>query len=108
MTWFSEQSASDGHVYRRTLPSGGYVAISAQEVQPLFAPTRIRGHIVVERRSPERREGHPAPIVAIAENGTIDAILEALVPVAESDEMLAEALTRKVTIPITKRRQSPD
>ena len=107
MTWFSEQAASDGHVYRRTLPSGGYVAIAAQPVQPLFAASKIRGHIVVERRAPERREGHPAPIVAIAEHENMDAILAALMPVAESDEMLAEALSRRVTIPMTKRGLPP-
>jgi hypothetical protein len=105
--WFSEQSASDEHVYRRPLPSGGYVAISAQPVQPLFAASKIRGHIVVERRGPERRAGHPAPIVAVAEKDTMEALLAALVPVAESDELLQETLARRVTIPITKRGLPP-
>jgi hypothetical protein len=108
--WFSEQARSDEHVYHRKLPSGGYVAIATQPVQPLFAstPTRIRGHVVVERRSEERRIGHPAPIVAVTEQADMDGVLAALVPVAESDEVLAATLLRRVTIPITKRRDLPE
>ena len=104
--WFSEQAKSDEHVYHRKLPSGGYVAIAAQPVKPLFTstPTRIRGHVVVERRSEERRAGHPAPIVAVTEQSDMDGVLAALVPVAESDEVLAQTLLRRVTIPVTKRR----
>lgn len=105
--WFSEQAASDEHVYRRPLPSGGYVAITAQPVQPLFAASKIRGHIVVERRGPDRRVGHPAPIVAVAENESMEALLAALLPVAESDELLQETLARRVTIPVTKRGLPP-
>jgi hypothetical protein len=106
--WFSEQATSDAHVYHRKLPSGGYVAIATQTVQPLFAPSRIRGHVVVERRSEERRVGHPAPIVAIAERDDIGQILEALVPVAESDAVLEQTLARRVTVPITRRRSLPE
>ena len=103
--WFSEQARSDEHVYRRALPSGGYVAIATTSVQPLFSstPTRIRGHVVVERRSQERRIGHPAPIVAVTEQADMDSILEALVPVAESDEVLNATLNRRVTIPVIRR-----
>ena len=104
--WFSERARSDEHVYRRPLPSGGYVAIATEPVQRLFAPAKLRGHVVVERRSQERRIGHPAPIVAITEQEDVDAILAALQPIAEDDEALASALTRRVTIPVT-RRQSP-
>ena len=104
--WFSEHAPSDEHVYRRPLPSGGYVAIATQSVERLFAPAKLRGHVVVERRSQERRVGHPAPIVAITEQEDIDAILAALLPVAEDDDALANALTRRVTIPVI-RRQSP-
>jgi hypothetical protein len=102
--WFSEQARSDEHVYRRPLPSGGYVAIATTEVKPLFAPSKIRGHVVVERRSEERRIGHPAPIVAVTEQSDMDGILAALVPVAESDEVLNATLNRRVTIPIIRRR----
>lgn len=105
--WFSEQAASDEYVYRRKLPSGGYVAIAAQAVQPLFAPTKMRGHVVVERRSEERRVGHAPPIVAVAEHDNMDGLLAALMPLAESDELLAEPLARRVTIPVTRRKLPP-
>lgn len=105
--WFSEQSASGEQVYRRKLPSGGYVAISTEPVQPLFAPTKYRGRIVVERRSEERRVGHAPPIVAVAEHDNIDGLLGILMPVAESDELLAEPLARRVTIPVTRRKLPP-
>lgn len=106
--WFSEQAPSEQPVYRRALPSGGYVAIATEPVQPLFAPARIRGRVVVERRSEERRLGHAAPIVAIAERDDVDQILAALLPVAESDELLTRTLERRVTVPITQRRVLPD
>lgn len=102
--WFSEQDQSKEHVYRRPLPSGGYVAIAAEEVRPLFAPPKLRGRIIVERRGEDRRQGHAPPIVAIAEREDMDSILAALKPVAESDAMLTQALERRVTIPITSRR----
>jgi hypothetical protein len=103
--WFTEQAESGEPVYRRTLPSGGYVAIATEEVQPLFAQTKIRGRVVVERRSEERRVGHPAPIVAIAERDDVSQILDALMPIAESDAILSDALARRATIPVTRRRQ---
>lgn len=106
--WFSEQRPPDEPVYRRKLPSGGYVAIATETVQPLFAPAKVRGRIVVERRSEDRREGHPAPIVAIAERDDVAQILEALVPVADSDELLTGMLARRATIPITRRQQLPE
>lgn len=107
--WFSEQtSSSNEHVYHRRLPSGGYVAIATESVQPLFAPAKIRGRVVVERRSEERRAGHPAPIVAIAERDDVGEILAALMPVAESDEVLTGMLARRATIPITRRRSGPE
>jgi hypothetical protein len=102
--WFSERAPSDEHVYHRRLPSGGYVAIAAEQVQPLFAPLKFRGRIVVERRAEDRRVGHAAPIAAVAEGDSVDAVLAALVPVAESDALLSQTLARGVTIPITKRR----
>jgi hypothetical protein len=104
--WLSERAPSDSHVYRRPLPSGGYVAIATQPVQRLFAPAGVRAHVVVERRSEERRAGHLPPIVAIAENDNVDALLAALVPVAESDALLNETLAQRVTVPIRKVRKT--
>ena len=102
--WFSEKGPSDEPVYRRPLPSGGYVAISTESVQPLFAEARIRGRVVVERRSEARRSGHLPPVVAVAESKHLEEILEVLLPVAESDELLTQTLERRVTMPITRRR----
>ena len=101
--WFSETAVTDDHVYRRPLPSGGYVAIYTQPVQPLFAAARIRGHVVVERRSGERAIGHPVPIAAVAEHEDIAALLATLVPIAESDEILNATLARRVTIPVSRK-----
>lgn len=106
--WFSERATAPEHVYHRRLPSGGYVAIATESVQPLFAPPKVRGRVVVERRSEERRAGHPAPIVAIAERDGLADVLAALVPVAESDALLTETLARRVTIPITRRHTLPE
>lgn len=106
--WLSEQAPSEQHVYIRTLPSGGYVAIAAEPVQPLFAASRVRGRIVVERRAEARREGHIPPVVAVAERDDVSAILAALMPLAESDELLSQTLQRRATIPITRRRTLPD
>jgi hypothetical protein len=105
--WFSEQEQSPEHLYHRKLPSGGYVAIATEEIQPLFAPAKIRGRIVVERRTEDRRVGHAAPIVAVAERDDVSAILEALVPIAESDAVLNDTLARRVTMPITRRHSQP-
>ena len=106
--WFSEQATSGEHAYRRPLPSGGYVAITTETIQPLFAAAaRIRGRIVVERRPEDRRAGHPAPIAAVAEHQDLAVLLAALLPVANSDEILTETLARRVTIPVTRRALPP-
>jgi hypothetical protein len=102
--WFSDQAKSKEPVYCRSLPSGGYVAITTESVQPLFGAKRTRGKIVVERRAEERRVGHSPPIAAVAEHENVDMLLAALMPVAESDEILNNTLAQKVTIPITQRR----
>jgi len=104
--WFSEQTPSPEPVYRRKLPSGGYVAIATEEVQPLFATRRVRGWVLVERRNEERRVGHPVPIAAIAERDDLNEVIAALTPIAESDELLQQTLDRRVTIPVTKRTKS--
>jgi hypothetical protein len=100
--WFSERKPSDTPAYTRKLPSGGYIAIATQPVQTLFGPAKVRGHIVVERRSEERRVGHAPPIVAVAEHVDANAVIAALITVAESDEILETTLARRVTTQITK------
>lgn len=93
-------------LYVRPLPSGGYVAIEAKEVTPLFAPPRLRGEVVVERRGEARRAGHLPPLAAVAERETIKDIIAALLPIAEDDQLIAELFRRGVTVPVTRRHQS--
>ena len=96
--------SSGEQLYVRRLPSGGYVAIEATTVQPLFAEKKIRGHVLVERRPDERRVGHIPPIAACSEGSDIRAIFAALLPIAESDQAIAEAFARGITIPVAPRR----
>jgi len=95
-------------VYHRDLPSGGFIAIEATQVSPLFAAPRVRGHVVVERRSGDRRIGHRPPLAAIAERDNVADILSALLPIAQDDGAIADVLSRRVTIPVTRRRQAPE
>jgi hypothetical protein len=90
-------------LYTRRLPSGGYVAIEALPVRTLFGPVKIRGHVVVERRPESRRQGHRAPIAACAEYTRAEEIVDALVPIASSDSVIADVLARKVMVPVAVR-----
>jgi len=92
--------------YERRLPSGGYVAIETVRVRTLFGGFRIRGEIVVERRVPERRVGHIAPIAAITECSGVDDAVRALLPFAKSEHDLAEVLGRKVVASLTAGRRT--
>ena len=84
-------------LYERRLASGGYVAIEALPVRPLFSGRdKIRGQVVVERRLPSRRVGHRPPVAACAEHVSIEEVVEVLVPIARSDTAIDEALARKV------------
>src|SRR5690349_15042608 len=85
-------------LYTRRLNSGGYVAIEARKIRTLFGPDKIRGELIVERRAEERRTGHTAPIAACTEHTDLNVIIDALSPMADSDETIAEVLRRKVMI----------
>jgi hypothetical protein len=85
-------------LYSRKLPSGGYVAIEARPVRTLFGPPKIRGELIVERRAPDRRVGHRAPVAACTEHADLNVVLEVLAPMAESDESIGEVLKRRVMI----------
>ena len=85
-------------LYTRALASGGYVAIEAQPVRTLFGPVKIRGQVIVERRSESRRIGHSAPVAAVAEQTRLRDIIHALFPIAHSDEAIAHVLASNVTI----------
>ena len=95
-------------LYTRPLSSGGYVAIEARPVRTLFGPDKIRGELIVERRSEERRIGHKAPIAACTEHTDLNVIIDALSPMADSDETIADVLRRKVMIAMLggKRREA--
>ena len=92
-------------LYERRLPSGGYVAIEVQPVRTLFGPTKIRGQVVVERRPESRRAGHRAPVAACAEQAREEDIFLALLPIARSDDALAQVLARKVMVPLSAGRK---
>ena len=90
--------------YERSLPSGGYIAIEAVKVRTLFGGEKVRGEIVVERRTEARRIGHRAPIAVCAEHSKVDDIVHALLPFARSDHVLADMVGRKVTASLTAGR----
>ena len=92
-------------LYIRPLPKGGYVAIEAQPVRTLFGPTKIRGQVVVERRSEARAEGHRALVAACAEQSRWLDVIHALFPIAHSDQAIAELITRRVMASATWRVQ---
>jgi hypothetical protein len=83
-------------VYTRPLPGGGFVAIEAHPVRTFFGSQKIRGELIVERRSEARRVGHRAPVAACAEHPRFRDIINALFPIAHSDQAIAQLLARKV------------
>lgn len=92
-------------VYHRPLPGGGYVVIATEQVSSSRRPT-LRGRIVVERRSEARRVGHTAPVAEVAEHEDVVALLGMLMPVAESDEALAQRLAPRPRTTAARRRLS--
>lgn len=77
--------------YERELPGGGTVTV---EQIPAPEPL-LRARISVERRTAaDRRDGHPAPIVAEAEGESRDALYEAMYRIAQSNVEVARALRR--------------
>jgi hypothetical protein len=92
-------------LYVRPLPKGGYVAIEAQPVRTLFGPVKIRGQIIVERRSEERRIGHRAPIAACAEQTRVRDVIKALFPIAHSDSAIDQVLKRQATLSVAAGRK---
>lgn len=92
--------------YERRLPGGGYVAIETERVRTLFGGVKVRGEIIVERRTPDRRRGHRAPIAACAECADAEDAVHRLLPFARSDGELADVLGRKVVASLTAGRLS--
>ena len=96
--------SSGEQLYVRQLPGGGFVAIEAETVRPLFAPPKIRAHVLVERRNDVRRAGHVPPIAACTEGDDITAMVAALMPIAESDQAIDEVFARGATVPVALKR----
>lgn len=103
----SPASNETRRLYIRPLPKGGYVAIEAQTVRTLFGPTKIRGQVVVERRSAERAEGQHALVAACAEQARWRDVIYALFPIAHSDQAIAELITRRVMVSVGWREKLP-
>jgi hypothetical protein len=78
-------------VYSRPLPGGGFVAIRVTLLRRLLGRATYRGQVIVERRQPERREGHTPPAVARAESPDLERVLRDLLPIAQSNVALARA-----------------
>jgi hypothetical protein len=83
-------------VYMRELPGGGFVAIDVQVVRVLFRPRGYCGTVIVERRAPERREGHVPPVIASTTGNSAEAILCKLLPTAQCIPAIGAALVRQL------------
>ena len=77
--------------YTRPLPGGGYVEID-ETVDPIAGfCARLR----VERRAdPQRREGHPPPVIAEVAAPEADAAFTALQEIAASNVSVAQRIQR--------------
>lgn len=76
-------------MYRRELAHDGYVTIDVRSVISWFRRTSYHGMLMVERRGSRRGDEHLAPVIAEAVAGSLDAVMEQLLPIAESDEVIA-------------------
>ena len=86
-------AASAEHLYMRRLPGGGFVSIDVLSFRNLFGKRRFRGEVTVEMRAdPTRRQGHHAPLVAVAEGESVAEVFHELFPVAQSNTALANAV----------------
>lgn len=82
--------------YCRRLPGGGFVSIEILPFRNLLGQRRFRGAIVVEHRSdPARREGHEPPAVAFAEGQSVADVFRGLLPLAQSNTALANAVVSR-------------
>ncbi len=90
----STQAGPTVRVYRRELPAQGFVAIDVRPEHRLFR-RQFRGTVVVERRSESRSPDDTPPAIAHARGRTVEAVLEQLLPAAESDAAIAAALVRR-------------
>jgi hypothetical protein len=81
--------------FLRDLPGGGFVAIEVTSRKPAWRDRVYDGKIVVERRAGSRREGHEPPVIATASGGSVDAVVDQLLPAAQSNARIGAALLRR-------------
>ena len=83
-------------LYRRQLPGGGFVAIEVTAIRTLLGQRKYHGEIIVEQRAElERREGHAAPTVAVAEGDSVASVLHELFPLAHSNSLVANQVLKR-------------
>ena len=79
------------HRYSRDLPGGGYVAIAVERRYEGEREVPVTT-VIVERRQPDRRDGHPAPVVAEAEGDERSAAYSVLFQLTRDNAAIARAL----------------
>ncbi|MGH7617433.1 MAG: hypothetical protein ACREPM_09425 [Gemmatimonadaceae bacterium] len=80
--------------FERELPGGGFVAIEVFPETSLLGRAFYRGVIVVERRPAWLRWRHEPPVIAAACGATAAAVLQQLLPAAESNVAVAAGLLK--------------
>ncbi|HSQ29373.1 MAG TPA: hypothetical protein VLN49_05955 [Gemmatimonadaceae bacterium] len=84
--------------FHRELPGGGFVAIEVTSRNSVWREPFYDGRIIVERRAHERREGHEPPVIAKASAPRAEAVVDQLLPAAQSNAMIGAALLRKQSV----------
>ncbi len=82
-------------VWSRGLPGGGFTAIDVSIEHTGLRGTAYRGALIVERRGQLRRVGHTPPVVAESSGSTMEAVIRALLPTAESNAALGSAILKR-------------
>jgi hypothetical protein len=80
------------YAYERSLPAAGFVAITVSRTGSMRHGRMFKGIVVVERRSEDRRTGHRPPVVATAWGNSADVVIRQLLPIAQCNHALGEAL----------------
>jgi len=89
------QNPESSRPFQRELPGGGFVAIEVTSRKPAWRDRVYAGRVVVERRAGPRREGHEPPVIATASGGSMEAVVEQLLPAAQNNATIGAALLRR-------------
>lgn len=79
------------HRYSRDLPGGGFVSIAVERRMDGDHETPVT-RVVVERRTPDRRDGHTAPVVAEADGDERSPAYSTLFQMTRDNAAIARAL----------------